>query len=206
MTGVWIVGGLSAAALWLGGYLFGAQRGRALRDELARAARAGGADAEDADRVAAVRRAVVEALDPLLSQEQLAARLREIPAGRHPGDLGRLLDEIATRAGVSALVLCDAEGLAVASSSATFDADRLAAVASAYLALADRYDQLGVPVPQAFVARDADHQSVLYRIFTVCSNPYVLSAVTKGTPLSPHALDAALDKIEHALRRQRWSA
>ena len=153
-----------------------------------------------------MQRAVVDALDPVLAQEKLAERLRAIPSGRHRGDLPRILDAISKRAGLSALVLSDAEGLAVGSSSATDGADRLAAVAAAYLTLADRYAQLRVPVPQAFVARDATHQSVMHRIFSVQGERYVLSAVTKGAPLSPNALDTALDKIEHALGRERWSA
>ncbi|TPV93004.1 MAG: hypothetical protein B7733_22850 [Myxococcales bacterium FL481] len=153
----------------------------------------------------AVKRAIATALDPVVSQERLAQALRDLPAGRSRTDLPRLLDAIVARAGLVHVVLSDAEGLAVAHSSrAANDAEALAAIASAYISLSERYPQFDQPAPQAFVATDTNNQTVMHRMFTVAGERYLLSATSKSRSLAPLALDAALDKIEPLMSKEHW--
>ena len=102
------------------------------------------------------------------------------------------------------MVLGDAEGLVLASSSATEDADRLAAAAAACSSLAERYAQLGIPVPQTFVAQDRVRRAVVHRMFSVHGERYVLSVVTFGPPPAPQTLEVALAALEPILERERW--
>ncbi|TPV95212.1 MAG: hypothetical protein B7733_11155 [Myxococcales bacterium FL481] len=153
----------------------------------------------------AVQRAIATALDPVVSQERLAQSLRTLPVGKSRADLPQLLDAIVARAGLVHIVLSDAQGLAVAHSARTDkEAEALAAIASAYIALSERYPQFGQPAPVAFVATDTDRQSVVHRIFIVAGQRYVLSAKSKSRSLTPLVLDAALDKIEYLMAKEHW--
>lgn len=149
-----------------------------------------------------LRDAMREVLAPMLEKDRMGWELANVEGGTTLGELPRMLDSIAAKGGFAAVVLSDEVGLPLASSTGAADVDALAAVASYFLSLADRSERLGVPRPTALVAQDASNQVVVHRIFSVDSTCFTLTAVSRGGAVAPHALDPALAKIEHALRRK----
>lgn len=148
----------------------------------------------------ALRAAVQELLEPLVAREQLGHDLAHLELGSgQRGELPRLLDDIASRGGFSAVLLSDDDGLPLAASQGAADLERLAGVTSLVMLVADRLSRDDGPAPLAVMVHDASNNQLLSRLFDVGGQSLVLTAVASGTNLTPTALDPALGKIEAVL-------
>ncbi len=202
--------GLAAALLLLiGGYLFGVRKGgdarESLREDNSRLARDIEALKRDAaqtetERDEMLRATVERALGPLVQRERLAIELSELKAGTGKrSDLTTLLDRIAIAGGFLAVVLGDADGLALAASSGSRDADRIAANSSLLLLTMDRMAGQAFPRSLSIVIRD-EAETLLCRVFKVQDQRVTLTAVATGEArITPSTLDPALVKVSGAL-------
>ncbi|MFN8061555.1 MAG: hypothetical protein U0Q12_20515 [Vicinamibacterales bacterium] len=204
-----IVVTIGAVALLLTtGYLLGAQRGRDVREALRRQA------AVDADELARLRERVAEqrgdeeklrvaierVLSPLVQREQMAHDLAmlENQSGTQR-NLRALLDQIAEKGNLSAVLLSDEQGLPLAASSNARDLERLGATSSLMLLLADRLARDESRTPVSLLVHDADNTMTLCRLFHCGRQRLSLTAVSRGVQLGPTALDPALVALQATL-------
>lgn len=157
------------------------------------------------DRITAVLEEVRSMVAPFAAQAGRQAALTELsPRFIHRGHLSALLAEIAARAGLETVVLSDGVGLPLADAGAADGAsgcDALAAASAMILSLSDRLDDSGQPTMRGAVIRDAAGRTLLYRIFEVAEERYVLTGVTDDASVAPDALDPTLPQLRHILRR-----
>ncbi len=154
-----------------------------------------GGDSREEDLAAQVRGVV----GPLADRARMQAALTDLPDDyRHRGHLSQLLATVADRAALSTVILSDEAGLPLAEASAEAS-EALAAAASLLLTLTDRLDSSGQPAAVGAVVRDTEGRLVLHRIFLAGGERYVLTGVSKGTSLSPEALDPVLPQIRQLL-------
>ncbi|MBK9135771.1 MAG: hypothetical protein IPM15_15890 [Betaproteobacteria bacterium] len=204
-----VVIGLGAALLLLtAGYLFGAAKGSEARKQLRE--RADAADEEltrlrerltkHARKEDSLRGAIEKVLSPLVQREHVALGLAslETPSGAQR-NLRALLDQIAEKGNLSAVLLGDEQGLPLAASSGARDLERLGATAALMRLLADRMRRDDAPEPRALMVQDADNTITLSRLFTANRQRLSLTAVSVGGMLTPAALDPALVKLNAAL-------
>jgi hypothetical protein len=204
---------VAAAALFAAGYLFGLQKGQHVRAALRRdhdqqAARIAALEArlvsippaKLSDESRDLRAAIQDALGPLLDRERVVRSLSAIPVGQAGlGELPSLMDAIMHKGGFAAVVLSDASGLPLAASTAASEVDLLAGTAAYFHALAERATRTQSPCPISCVVLDDASRTTVHRMFEVGDAHFTLSAVARGAPLMPGALDAALSPIEQAL-------
>lgn len=198
----------AVALLITTGYLLGTQRGREAREALRRQ---NAADAEELarlhERVAEqhgdeekLRVAIQRVLSPLVQREQLAhdlARLENQSGTQR--NLTALLDQIADKGNLSAVLLSDEQGLPLAASRNARDLDRLGATSSLMLLLADRLARDESHAPVSLLVNDADNSVTLCRLFHVDKQRLSLTAVSRGVQLAPAALDPVLVPLQAAL-------
>lgn len=142
---------------------------------------------------------VRDVVGPLADRARMQAALTDLPDDyRHRGHLSALLATVADRAALSSVILSDEAGLPLAEASADAS-EALAAAASLLLTLTDRLDSSGQPAAVGAVVRDTEGRLVLHRIFLAGRERYVLTGVSKGTSLSPEALDPVLPQIRQLL-------
>ncbi len=147
-----------------------------------------------------LRATVQQVLTPLMQHERLGFELSHLQTGSgHHGDLTRLLNQIAEKGGFEAVLLSDEEGLPLAASSNAKDLDRLAAISSLSLLLADRIGRDSAPTPLSLMVHDEADKETLCRIFRVGTQRLLLTAVSTGAQLTPTSLDPALAKLGTAL-------
>lgn len=101
-------------------------------------------------------------------------------------------------------MLSDDQGLLLAHDSGGRDAETRAGVSSLRLSVADRFEQAGVPAPNALVVHATANQSAVTRICEVDAALFVLTAVAKGRFVAPTVLDPALEKIQRLMAD--WTA
>jgi len=202
--------GLAAAVFLLtAGYLFGARQGYAAREQLRRENLAQAEDlARLRERLAqqigegeeGLRAAIERLLTPLVQRERLSLELSDLKAqaGRH-GELTALLDQIAEKGNFAAVLLSDQGGWPIAASRQTRDLERLGAIASLLVVVADRIKRDGGTRPLSLMIHDEASQVTLCRIFRAGDQGLSLTAVSTGTQLTPTALDPALGKVEGVL-------
>lgn len=207
MTETAIVIALASALLLLtGGYLFGARRGAVARERLRqqtlRQAQVIEASRESAasfssERDTSLRATIEQALAPLFQRNQLSLDLSGLKAGTgEPRDLTKLLDQIADVGSFSAVVLGDAEGLALAANSRAQDPDRIAATSSLLLMTADRIASAQMSRPVSLMVQDESDKTTLCRMFKVQERRVTLTVVASSDALlTPTALDPALLKV-----------
>ena len=204
-----VVIGLGAAILLLtAGYLFGVRKGREARAELR------GQSATYAEELTRLRERVSEqrhdddglrtaiqnVLTPLVQREQIAFDLSHLECSRgQQRDLTALLDQIAEKGNLSAVLLSDEQGWPLAASSGTRDLERLGATASLLMLLADRLSRDGSPAPLSLMVHDAANKVTLCRLFHVESQRLSLTVISVGGQLTPAALDPALVKLNAVL-------
>ncbi len=156
-------------------------------------------------RIAAVLEEVRSMVAPFAAHAERQAALTALsPSFIHRGHLSALLAEIGARAGLETVVLSDGVGLPLADAGAADGAstcDALAAASAMVLSLSDRLDDSGQPAMRAAVVRDAVGRTVLYRVFEVAEERYVLTGVTEAASVAPDALDPTLPQLRHILRR-----
>lgn len=205
----------SAAVLLLAGYLFGIRQGNRAREKL----RIQLAEQKDSkiDALLQKSEALQRFIEPLAewdehveklrsemqrmqasmqSQDQVSLQLSNLQStATSRSDLTTLMDEIAEKGQFQALLLSDEDGLPLVSSSNAEELDWLAAIASFVVIFGDRIQRDGAACPIAFLVRDSDNRDILCRIFHVGSRRLVLTAVSVEMPLTPAALDPALDKV-----------
>jgi hypothetical protein len=151
-------------------------------------------------------RDIQKALAPLLDRERLGRELSSIRVGAGGlGELPKLLDEIAIKAGFASVVLSDDSGLPLAANSAASNVDVLAGMASFFLTLAERAERASLPPPLSCVVLDTANRLTLHRMFNVGASRFTLSAVSRGVNIAPGALDPALSPLERVLGRQELS-
>lgn len=211
MIAVALVITLAAALLLLiGGYLVGARRGVVAREQLRgqalRQAREIDALRElaaqsNVEREESLRVTIERALQPLVGREQFALNLSQLKSGAgERRDLTDLLDKIAEAGNFAAVVLADADGLALAANARAHDSERIAASSSFVLLIADRMSGADLPAPRSVMIRDEADRTTLCRVFKVQDQRLTLTAVATGqTPLMPSALDPALVKVAGVL-------
>lgn len=147
-----------------------------------------------------LRLVIQDVIAPLVQREQIAHELASIHAGS--GDragLAPLLDEIGEKGRFEAVMLSDGDGLPLAASSSARDLDRLAALSSMVLVFAERIGRGGAAPAQSLIIHDAENRETLCRIFVVGGQRLLLTAVSRGQPLSATTLDAALSQVDRAL-------
>lgn len=252
---------LAALALWGGGYLIAARRGRQVRRELAdkaerlrahvteleatvaRGEAAAHASAlfhstvanaleplsrhergvraleselradlrrlmDDKEReTGELRSSIRELLAPLSERERVAQQLATLaaPRGGRAG-LPQLLTEIAARVGLESVLLSDADGLLLAAVGDSGQGVALAGVSSLLVTFAERTAAAGAPAPIGVVVHDEANRMLLHRLFRVGPERYVLTAIARGRPIAPSALDPALGKIEELLAAEPLAA
>ena len=153
-----------------------------------------------------VRRMMNELLSPMLDRERIGRELSSIHVGGGGlGELPKLLDAIAEKAGFSAVVLSDESGLPLAASTGASDVEALAGTAAFFLTLAERAERAELPRPLSCVVLDETNRMTLHRMFVVGAARFTLSAVSRGANLSPGALDPALSPLERALTRREFA-
>jgi len=196
----------AAVSLLLAGYLLGARQGRQARQELA--ARVEALGAELARRAqpdsSMVRQEIAMALAPILDRERAGSEMARIETGSGTlVELPRILDDIASRGGFTAILLGDEVGLPLAATAGARDVEIWAGGCSLLLSLSDRLAQGGASPLVAVVMQDESNQLIVHRIFRSGNERYILSAVSRGQRLGPDALDAALGKVEAVLTRRQ---
>lgn len=144
---------------------------------------------------------IKQALSPIVERDRLERELAHLEGGSSLGELPRLLDAIAEKAGLSAVVLSDDVGLPLASNASARSVEWLAGMSSLLLTLVERAERSEQPAPIGVVVHDSANQTILHRIFRVGANRFLLTAVSRGHHVSPAALDPALAKLERALSR-----
>jgi predicted regulator of Ras-like GTPase activity (Roadblock/LC7/MglB family) len=143
---------------------------------------------------------VQQVVTPLIQRERLSFALAnlETGAGRYR-NLMDLVNQIAVKGSFSAVLLNDAEGLPLAASSNAKDLDRLAALSSMVLLLAERISRDDAPSPLAVMIHDESNKLTLCRIFRVGGRRLMLTAVSSDAQLLPTSLDPALVKLDTVL-------
>jgi hypothetical protein len=202
--------GIGAALLLLSaGYVFGVSRGYQAREQLrqqnlelaealALTRQDGQQSGQDADET--LRLSIQQLLNPLIQREQLSfdlSNLQAVPGRR--SDLTALLDQIAEKGNLSAVLLSDEEGWPLASSGNARNPEKLGATASLLLLLADRFARDDSPAPLSLMVHDESNTVTLSRIFRVGGQRLSLTAVSTGNQLTPTALDPALVKVDAVL-------
>lgn len=211
-----VLAAAAVLALLVAGYLFGARAGRAARAAIleakeSQAARVMALEARlaalpPAPREDRVKTELETMLAPLLDRERIGRELSVIHVGGGGlGELPRLLDAIAQRAGFSEVVLSDESGLPLAASTGAGDVEALAGTAAFFLTLAERSERAAQPRPLSCVVLDETNRMTLHRMFVVGASRFTLSAVSRGQNLAPGALDPALSPLERALTRREFS-
>ncbi len=198
----------AAALLVTTGYLGGTRRGRDVREALRRQLDANAEElARLRERVEAqdgaddtLRVAIQRVLSPLVQREQLAHDLARLPnqSGSHR-NLTALLDQVAEKGNLSAVLLSDEQGLPLAASSQAGDLERLGATSSLMLLLADRLARGNSTPPVALLVHDSDNSVTLCRLFHIGRQRLSLTAVSRGSQLGPAALDPVLVPLQAAL-------
>jgi hypothetical protein len=198
----------AVALLITTGYLVGTRRGLEAREALRKQS------AIDTEELARLRERVAEqhgdeeklrvaiqrVLSPLVQREQLAQDLARVEnrTGTQR-DLTALLDQVAERGNLSAVLLSDEQGLPLAASSGARDLERLGATSSLMLLLADRLARDESHTPVSLLVHDADNSVTLCRLFHVDKQRLSLTAVSRGVQLGPAALDPVLVPLQTAL-------
>lgn len=186
---------LASGLLILSGYLLGTRRGVQERQRIQ------GELAERTERLAALR-AVEGLLASARVPERIGQAVMELRAERlGRADLPRLLDTIAAQGSLAAVLLTDETGLPIASSTQARHSEQLAGIASLILTLAERIVANEQPGPLAVLLRDESNQLILHRVFRLpfTQERYILTAVAKGTGITPESLDPALAALEEVL-------
>jgi len=212
--GVLVLGiGLAAAALLLlASYLFGAGRGLEARDKLREQALRQAREIEilndkieelSPEDARGLRAAIEGALAMLAAQNRDRApldlsRLRaDAGEGRN---LTALLDKIAEAGGFDAVVLSDAEGLALASNAGATDVERIAAASTRALIMAERVAGGGRPPMNSVMLQDEAGQTLMFRIFNAQNQRLALAtAAATDRRATPASLDPAVARIVEML-------
>lgn len=155
-------------------------------------------ESPEVDQLAAQVR---EVMGPIAALARMQTALTGLPETfAHRGHLEGLLEEVASRASLTYVVLSDEAGLPLAASRAD-SPEAVAAAASVVLTLADRLEDSGQPAALGAVVHDAEGRRVLHRIFDAGSERYVLTAVAEGVTFGPDALDPVLPRVRRLLRQ-----
>ncbi|MBP6830550.1 MAG: hypothetical protein KA978_07180 [Deltaproteobacteria bacterium] len=208
-----VLAAAAVTALLIAGYLFGARAGRAARAAILEERESQGARVMALEaRLAAqpprprddqVKTELEGMLAPLLDRERIGRELSGIRVGGGGlGELPKLLDAIAQKAGFSHVVLSDESGLPLAASTGAAEVEALAGTAAFFLTLAERAERAELPRPMSCVVLDETNRMTLHRMFVVGAARYTVSAVSRGMNLAPGALDPALSPLERALTRR----
>ena len=96
-------------------------------------------------------------------------------------------------------MLSDEDGLPIAANSNINDLERLAAISSFVLIFSDRFARDGAAAPVSLLTHDNENREMLYRIFHVEDQRFVLTAISVGLSLTSTALDPALTKVKDIL-------
>jgi hypothetical protein len=204
-----IVGLAAAVFLLTAGYLFGVKRGAQARERLRNQ------DLAQAQELARLREqlsqrsseeegklkaAIEQILSPLLQRDRLAFELAHLEGQpERQGDLNQLLDQIADKGNFATVLLSDNAGWPLAASRHAEELERLGAITSLLLLIADRMGVDGGPAPLALMVHDTANTVTLCRIFRVGDHRLALTAVAPGAQLTCTALDPALVKVDAAL-------
>lgn len=151
------------------------------------------------------RRDMTALLKPLAEKERRGHELSHMELGLvSRGELPILLDTIVSRVGLVAVVLTDAVGLPLAMSQNAEQGEVLAGISALLVNVRERTITAEQPAPYAFVVHDESHREILYRVFTLDDEEYVLIAIAQGLELTHDVLDPALPHVIQLLRVEAW--
>lgn len=149
-----------------------------------------------------LRSVVQKVLTPLTQRDRLAFELSNLSTDSHDQkSLTRLLDQIAEKGQFWAVLLSNQDGLPLAASHNARDLNKLTAVSSLMLLLAERIGRDGDATPLSVQIHDEANMATLCRIFRVNGQRLLLTAVSTGADMSATALDPALAKVGSILSR-----
>jgi len=152
--------------------------------------------------VEGLRNVVQQVLTPLAQRDRLAFELSNLATeSTEQRSLTHLLDQIAEKGEFWAVLLSDQDGLPLAASQNAKDLNKLTAVSSLMLLLAERIGRDGAPAPLSVQIHDEANMATLCRIFRVNGQRLLLTAVSTGSEISPTALDPVLAKVDRVLAR-----
>lgn len=156
------------------------------------------------EEVENLRELVQHVVTPLAQRDRLDYELANLEANPGRRDaLTLLLDQIAEKGNFWAVLLSGEEGLPLATNNNAKNlAEKLTAVASLALLLADRISRHGATAPLSLMLHDEANMTTLCRIFRVGGQRLLLTAMSTGTHLTPTSLDPALPKVDMALSRR----
>jgi hypothetical protein len=207
-----ILGVGAALFLLTAGYLLGVKQGARAREQLRTQELASAQhitqlrtqlSQRENDPDTHLRMTIEQVLSPLVQREHLAQELSRLE-GRtgHRSDLTKVLDQIAEKGNFPSVLLSDDEGWPLASSHNAKDIDKLGALSSLLLLVADRISRDDKAAPLSLMVHDRNNTLTLCRIFQVNDHRLALTAVSPGSQLVPTALDPALVKLEAVLSAQ----
>ncbi len=204
-----IIGIGAALLLLIAGYLVGIKRGYNAREQLRKqnleqievmAALQQYQPSSDKQGDENLRTTIRQILNPLIQREQLSFELSNLKAtSGHRSDLAALLDQIAEKGNFSEVLLSNEDGWPLATNCNVRDPEKLGAISSLLLVLADRIARDNAPAPLSLMVHDESNKVTLCRIFHVGNQRLSLTAVSTGTQLTPTALDPALVKVDAVL-------
>ena len=147
-----------------------------------------------------LRATMHDLFQPLLNRERVAAELDRLQAAGDRSQLPVIVDDITRTGGFSVVLLTDEDGLPLAVSSGTDDAEHHAGLATMLMLLVERLARVPESTTPTAIALYSEHdEQTLCRIFEVSGQRLMLSAVAAGETLSPFALDPAVADLEHVL-------
>lgn len=117
----------------------------------------------------------------------------------HRSNLTELMDEIISKANFESILLSDDQGLPLAGNSEINDLDILAAISAFALIFCDRFTRDGFIAPLSLMTHDPKGREMLFRVFYIENERFVLTSISKGLMLTSNALDPALTKVSDIL-------
>lgn len=117
----------------------------------------------------------------------------------HRSNITDLMDEIIIKANFESILLSDDQGLPLAGNSEINDLDTLAAISAFALIFCDRFTRDGFVAPLSLMTHDPEGREMLFRVFYIENQRFVLTSVSKGLMLTSNSLDPALTKVADIL-------
>jgi hypothetical protein len=155
--------------------------------------------AQRAPQMDDLKAAVHAVIDPIFGDAPIRKAMAGIETSGHRADLASLLSEIAARAGLSTVLVCDAGGLALAASSEAESVELRAGMAALSFIFAEHHARSELPAVLAVNVHDVAGRSVLNRVFEVDDNRFAMVAVAEDQALPADLFDMALPKIRRMM-------
>lgn len=155
--------------------------------------------ARQAPQMDELKAAVHAVIDPIFGDAPIRKAMAGIETSGHRADLSSLLTEIAARAGLNTVLVCDAGGLALAASAEAEAVELRAGMAALSFIFAEHHARSELPAVAAVNVHDVAGRSVLNRVFDVDDTRFAVVAVAEDQALPADLFDMALPKIRRMM-------